>query len=134
MTHWALDYIGKPWGRAASGPQAFDCWGLVVRVQESRFGTSMPAIAEQPGTLRELADAIQQHQGGWLAVTRPRDGDIVLMARRKIPVHIGVWITANGHGGVLHSSELAGVTFNRLDALRVQGWGSITFWRKNPDE
>lgn len=131
MNHWATQYIGLPWRRGATGPQAFDCWGLVVQVQATRFNVAMPSIAALPGTLREVAAAIAEHRQGWSQVDTPKEGDVVLMSRTRIPMHIGVWIIANGHGGVLHCSELAGVTFNRAQALRAQGWGHVTYWRRN---
>ena len=37
MTHWATDYIGKPWVVASDGPEAYDCWGLVVAIHKRVF-------------------------------------------------------------------------------------------------
>jgi cell wall-associated NlpC family hydrolase len=44
MTHWAFDYIGKPWVVASDGPDAYDCWGLVVAVQRRLYGHDLSII------------------------------------------------------------------------------------------
>ena len=48
QNHWAQHYIGLPWqagGRSLSG---FDCWGLVVWIQQYHFSRALPDIGVHP--------------------------------------------------------------------------------------
>jgi hypothetical protein len=63
-----------------------------------------------------------------MQVDQPVDGDLVMMARRSVPVHIGIWVNANGRGGVLHCLEKSGVVFSDKLSLRAMGFGGITYY------
>jgi hypothetical protein len=63
-------------------------------------------------------------------VDDPREGDLVLMARNRRPVHIGVMVQANGHLGVLHCMEPSGVVFSSIGGLVAVGWGTLTYYRR----
>ena len=127
--HWASNYIGLPWRRGADGPEAFDCWGLVVFVQGRHFNTIMPHISDREFSLRQIAAAVKTHDYAWERTNTPLEGDIVLMARRSVYAHIGVWVNANT-GGILHCAERAGVIFSKLNTLSLQGWGSVTIYHR----
>jgi hypothetical protein len=43
-THWAMQYMGKPWESGAQGPDAYDCFALVRAVQRDVFGRDLPLI------------------------------------------------------------------------------------------
>lgn len=129
-THWAQPYIGIPWERGASGPDAYDCWGFTVEVQRRHFARELPAIEGRQFDVKKAARTIQSHEEreNWIEEPMPLEGDLVLMARRLIPVHIGVWVHANGRGGVLHCLERAGVVFSSLHSLRAQGFGGVHYY------
>jgi cell wall-associated NlpC family hydrolase len=131
MSHWASDYIGGSWKFGATGPDAYDCWGFVRTVQRERYGIHMPAV-EVPATWRAANELINSHDERihWQKVDQPKDGDLVLMARSRRPVHIGVVIRADGRLGVLHCIQPSGVVFSSMLSLPSVGWGSLTFYRR----
>ncbi len=135
MSHWALQYIGAPWQFGGRGPDTFDCWGFVAHVQRLHFGIEMPFI-EVPDAehWRQAAHLLEEHdeRKNWEAVGIPQEGDCVLMARARLPVHIGVWIAANGTHGVLHCLQGHGVLFQPARALAVAGWGRLQYYRHVP--
>lgn len=130
--HWATPLIGRPWEYGAQGPDAFDCWHFVRWVQREHFGIEMPTV-EVPRSWEEAHRQIESHQerAKWQKVDgNPQEGDVVLMARNRIPVHIGVAINANGKSGVLHCVQNSGVVFQDPPGLRSAGWGSLTYFRR----
>lgn len=131
MTHWAAHYIGLPWQYGGSGPDAFDCWGFIRTVQREHFSVDIPAIPA-PSTWGEAREAISNNEErqNWTRVLDPREGDLVLMARNRYPVHIGIFILANDTRGVLHCMQHSGVVFNSLPSLKVSGWGALTYYRR----
>lgn len=132
--HWATTFIGIPWERNAQGPEAFDCWGFFRHVQHERFGVDVPDIGEVPNNLRAVMEILGGHpeRENWARVDTPQEGDAVLMARSQHPAHIGIWIRANGTSGVLHCMQGAGVVYSAPAALRVAGWGGLTYYRHHP--
>lgn len=131
MSHWATELIGKPWEYGAQGPDAFDCWGFTRFVQRTQYGVEMPAV-QVPEDWREAREVLETHEerNRWNPVAVPGDGDVVLMARNRIPLHIGVVVKANGVDGVLHCFDPAGVVFQTQQGLRAAGWGRLTYYRR----
>ena len=131
MSHWATHYIGLPWEYGKEGPEAFDCWGFVRAVQRDHFGVEMPAVTA-PESWAKANEMIQSHEerGNWQQVDDPREGDLVLMARNRHPVHIGVLVSANGKLGALHCQQSSGVVFSAIPQLRACGWGALTYYRR----
>lgn len=130
MEHWAMTYMGKPWVKGASGPDSFDCWGLVRYVQRQHYGISLEHVpvdfSSHAAILRTFI--MTKEHDNWRPVDRPEDGDIVEMGSSRHPHHIGVWLDVDS-GGVLHCVEGAGVGFQRKASLRVFGWSKITYMR-----
>lgn len=131
MSHWATELIGKPWQYGAQGPDAFDCWGFTRYVQRVHYGVEMPLV-QVPEDWRMAREVLATHEERvrWEPVAVPQDGDVVLMARNRIPLHIGVVVFANGVAGVLHCFDPAGVVFQPSQGLRAAGWGSLTYYRR----
>lgn len=130
MSHWASELIGKPWAFGATGPEVFDCLGFTIFVQRTQYGIEML----EPGYTENLLQnthllAQGEERARWAEVEVPEDGDVILMARRKFPTHIGTWIRANGKMGALHCLEGIGVVFQDQGQLRLSGWGSFHFYR-----
>ena len=122
-THWAFDYIGKPWKLGCGGPDAFDCWGLVVDVYRRLYGKALSAIPAPKNNLKALILTIDKHpeRQRWEAVSPPQEGDIALMRQSRYPIHVGLWVDVDG-GGILHCIQGAGVVFQGLEALEFTGW------------
>lgn len=128
--HWAFDYVGKPWKFGGSGPDEFDCWGFVRWVQRHHYGIEMSDVEYKNDDWKDAARALNEdsERDSWSLVGIPGDGDLVLMARSRLPVHIGVWIKANGTEGILHCVQGVGVSFLRRRDLRLSGWGSFQYY------
>lgn len=128
--HWATEYIGLPWVAGGRGPTQFDCWGLFLAIQRERFGRVLPEIPLDADDLALLARAFRDHpeRRRWERVALPAEGDAVLLRRSRHPVHVGVWLAADG-GGVLHCVKGAGVVFQRLPELELHGWRIEGYYR-----
>lgn len=131
MTHWATQYIGLPWEYGAKGPEGYDCWGFTRHIQKEHFGISMPEI-DYGREWHTAANNLQNHEerANWCRTAVAEEGDIVMMARSRLPIHIGVYITANRTPGILHCLQGVGVVFNPLLSLRSAGWGSLQYYRR----
>lgn len=130
MTHWATAFIGLPWRYGAQGPDEFDCWGFFRHVQSTQFNIDAPLISYEQDW-RDSAKQLDDHaeRDNWIQVQQPQEGDAVLMGRSRLPVHIGIWIEANGTQGVLHCLERVGVHFTPARSLRAEGWGHLSYYR-----
>lgn len=133
MTHWAIDYVGLPWAFGAQGPEAYDCWNFVREVQKTHYGLELPTV-EYTLDWRVAGRELEANaeRDNWVQIDKPADGCVALMARSKLPVHIGVVIKANGRLGVLHCLQGAGVVFHLLTSLPGAGWGRLTYFVRRP--
>jgi len=132
--HWAEDLIGRPWRAGGRGPNAFDCWGLVRYCWRDRFGIQVPEIPIDAGDLRAVHAGFRDHpeRRRWRLVADPREGDAVLMRQSRHPIHVGLWLEADG-GGVLHAARGIGVVFQNPRDLALQGWRIEGFYRFTGD-
>lgn len=130
MNHWAVPYIGIPWVYGAQGPEAYDCWNFIRKIQLDHFGIDVPVV--EYSDQREVSAHLLHNPelDRWTLVDAPQEGDIVMMARAKIPAHVGIWITANSRAGVLHCLEGMGVVFTASNMIRNSGWGSLKYYRR----
>ena len=88
MTHWAMDYIGKPWVVASDGPEAYDCWGLIVAIHKRLYGRALEIIPVEENNLRQLIKTINAspERANWDVVHNPIEGDIALMRQSRHPI------------------------------------------------
>lgn len=114
---FAEKVIGKPWKNRATGPNAYDCWGLVIASFREIDGIELPQIN---GYLDEMCDtdtAAGQAMFQYDESTG-KDGDIVCMYNVNGEfVHVGRMF----FGMVLHAagSEQLGTGQVKLDRLEV---------------
>jgi cell wall-associated NlpC family hydrolase len=129
--HWAIPLIGKPWQSGHQGPDAFDCWGLLVWVYQQRYGIELPRIAVAEGSVREQVRAFHAHpeRAHWQNIEKPEEGDALLLRQSRHPIHVGIWIDANGEAGVLHALQGSGVVFQNLNSLQISGWSVEGIYR-----
>ena len=132
---WAIQYIGRPWIAGERGPESFDCWGLFLWVQKTHFSRKLPVIPVDALNLRTVLHTFKTHpeRQRWAVVDVPQQGDAVLMRQSRHPVHVGVWVEADG-GGVLHCAQQAGVVFQQLISLASHGWQVEGYyrWKESP--
>lgn len=130
MRHWVNNYIGRPWGKGAQGPDAYDCYGLARDVMLRHYGVSLPPIDEDCTSLLKMVRALSNHPGWSLfeEVDTPRGGDLVKMIKYAHPDHVGVWVDIEG-GGVLHAMRGHGVVFDTPILLNAVGWVRLGYFR-----
>lgn len=134
MTHWALNYLHKPWESGASGPQAYDCYGLIRAVYRDRLQIELPVVDVDSSKALAARHAMQDYHsyGDWciVAAGQPyQEFDVVQMSHGKHPHHVGLWIPVAG-GRVLHSVEGSGVIAQPLDSLKMHAWRILRVYRR----
>lgn len=109
------DLIGIPFADLGRGPDAYDCWGLVVEVSR-RLGKRLPDYDDQfhhwqhDAICRECAAHMEDFDE-----VPPRDrqpGDLVLFNRITNGLHFGIVID---HLHLLHTSAGVGAERARID-------------------
>jgi len=128
--HWATNYIGKPWGSGAEGPDMFNCLGLVRFVLFRMAGIELPVVNVDDHSLRHIVNGFRRGEfyTGWEQVDKPQELDGVIMSHKNHPHHVGLWVDVDG-GKVLHCVTGAGVVAMDRLHLRLAGWHIISFWR-----
>ncbi len=141
MSHWAEQYVGLPWRRGATGPDAYDCYGLARHVLRQHYGRALPDIDSRQHTSRAFTLALNEPDLSWLPAAAPADGRVVIMYRGRWPTHIGVVIKADNALRCLHAIEpsslgaraLSGVVAQKLDELQISGWARVLFYKSRDD-
>ena len=96
--------LGKPYVWGASGPDAFDCSGLVLWLY-GRLGIHLPRVAVEQGSV------------GIAVPDRLRFGDVLLFKRKGPGWHIGLYLA---RGRFVHAEGRGrGVT---ISLLRASGY------------
>lgn len=125
------DLVGKPWEPCATGPDAFDCWGLVRYVYKHKLGILLPDLEVNP-----LTDPLRVREifrGGpalsaWTHIPRPVDYGIVVMAEGRAFCHVGLFLACDG-GVVLHTSQRTGCVVDKLAHLQRSVYQRFRFYR-----
>lgn len=127
---FCLTLIGKPWESGATGPDKFDCWGLVRYVFEQRRGLYLsPHVGISEKGMLAIARASKEEVGKrWERVDAPSHFCGVGMSHGSHVEHVGVWLDEGG-GGVLHASKSYGVIFQSPATIRNLGFQNFTYYR-----
>lgn len=130
MNHWAEEYIGKPWANGATGPDAYDCFGVVKAVYLDRLRLTVQTVDVNALQPLAVARAMRDYDySGWEQVAAPENEfDVIEMSMNRKPHHVGVFVD----GGVLTSVEGSGVIFQTLGSLKRHGWNITNVYRKIP--
>jgi hypothetical protein len=113
--------IGKPWVSRATGPQAYDCWGLVIASFREIECLELPIVngyAYSAGSPNEIESELR-NKGRFIKSTGI-DGDIVSMYNSAGDFeHVGRIIC----GGIVHAWGQGGdgtgqVKWNTIAAMR----------------
>lgn len=120
--------LGKPWERYASGPDAFDCWGLVRYWYGSYLGIDLPSVLVDVRDTLSVARHIKNAQDGsdWSPLVTPEPNCVVAMGKGSVITHVGIHVDG---GYVLHcSSEAGAVVVQALSAIERQ-WPTTRFYK-----
>lgn len=87
------DLIGKPYKNNARGPNAFDCWGLVLEVMR-RAGVYIPDIEVPADEIQKGKIVSVQKRDNFIRLNGPEPFCLVLFRitddKSKIKWHVGV--------------------------------------------
>lgn len=120
-------YVGIPYKEGGLGPDAYNCWGLLIHIQREYFGVNVPLVplGNVPECLGMFKSAIDD--GEWTQVDKPNHGDVVILRSGSDP-HVGVYVDVE-RGGILHALENIGVIFTPMTQLNMLGYGRCKFYR-----
>lgn len=107
--------LGRPYVAGATGPEAYDCYGLARHLQAVLFDRELPLFSLPADASRfAIASAIAVHpeRQRWRETTLPVDGALAVMARQGCGFHIGVYLDLDG-GTIVHATETVGVVAER---------------------
>jgi len=80
--------LGKPWVRAAEGPDAYDCWGLVKHIL-SLMGKDYEYIKIDYNFPNGIEHEFSEGLKFWDELEEASENCIVFGYRGNIPIHIG---------------------------------------------
>ena len=129
MKHWAYNLIGAPYMAGASGPDAFDCIGLVRYYFRNRHGIELPDYRLLEHTPKDLYRFVRST--GWKRVqARPQEDDVVTMDGFD-GKHVGVMIRCSEGLSLLHAVGKG----NRGSVVRqhlglLLGYKNFETWRR----
>lgn len=110
------DFVGLPYREAARGPDAYDCYGLVMAVFRVLRGVELPDWYQmapgQHGASRAISAGLASEVAGGrsVRVAAPSDLDIAIVGSAFRAHHVGVVI----EGGVLHAARTFGSVWHPL--------------------
>lgn len=129
--HWLPTVIGKPWRAGEVGPDAFDCWGLVVDYYKRVRGVTLDAVINfDPKQILACCrfGAKETQASAWHRVSRPTTGDVVAMGRNTASHHAGLWVGLDG-GLILHAADGSRVVAHSKFQLAGLGINIHGFYR-----
>ncbi len=102
---WIAHYVGLPFADLGRDRAGIDCWGLVRLVLAERFEVQVPAWDGrypgcEPRHMRRMEGHVKRVLPLFEAVSKPEDGDLVLVKVGGLPVHVGIVVAP---GWMLHA-------------------------------
>jgi cell wall-associated NlpC family hydrolase len=96
--HWAARYVGLPFADGGRDFVGVDCWGLVQLVMRHEKGIALPCYGETSALDLAAVAGVMARESlvePWQWVEAPRPFDVVVMHRRRDPVHVGIMASAD---------------------------------------
>ena len=125
--HWATELIGKRFATGTSGPDSFDCWGLVTWVYARQYGVVLPEYPLGRNYRPDMAATIAEVLGEqtWERIEKPVDGCAVVMGSSQRYHHVGIYLAVDG-GLILHATRPQVIAQKRED---IKGMPFMQFYR-----
>lgn len=115
---------GKPYVYGATGPNSFDCSGLMYYVYNTRLGNSIDRTSEsQYGAKNTAAD-----KNKFVSFSDARSGDLVFFGSESGPHHVGMYLGGDTYvhapstGDVVKESSLSSRSDKLYTVRRIEGW------------
>ena len=119
--------LGKPFEWGGRGSDAYDCWGLVLRVYEL-LGWPNPGdwVTPDEGTSCVIRIMEREFRGqDWIKVTHPEPGDVAAMSTHEKLHHVGI-VTPFG---IMHTNRKHGVVIAKEAVLKALGYRTVEYYR-----
>ncbi|EOA2899550.1 C40 family peptidase [Enterococcus faecium] len=87
----AMEQIGKPYEWGASGPNSFDCGGLVKYVYKQAVNIELP-----------MGTTNQEQYGTEVSLNSLKPGDLLFYGNRGATYHVGIY---KGNGVMIHAQQ-----------------------------
>ena len=125
-----LNYIGAPWEAGATGPNTFDCWGLVRHWYMTRLGIELPLFPLDPLDLLALTKRfkVEAQKASWVELQDVELNCIVVMGKNTSITHAGVYI---GDNFVLHASRETGKCIVQSMSQIRRNWATTKYYKPN---
>lgn len=118
------DLIGTPFRWGGRGPDAYDCFGLVIKLFREEQGIEVPEVAAA-SSAHAAAIVMRDNAWRWTPIAEPRPGCLMFMRARGIGCHVGYVI---GQGRFIHVwEESGGVLIERISDWRSRTVGFYEF-------
>lgn len=117
MNHWALGYLGKPWQAGVYGPDAFDCWALLVDIYKNQLGIDLPLHSDvERGNQFAMSARALKEKCAWFDIGVPSDMCAVGLSNIPSRVHhVGVYLKESN--SVLHTQKTSGCVIEPLQSV-----------------
>ena len=123
------DYVGLPYRKGARGPDAYDCWGLVMHFYAHELGLVLPDFSYTPDRAGYMG-AVERGLEIFKKVDAPSMYDIVLLKIVGRPYHTGLYVKEKTGDRILHAyRERDGSVLDRLSQWQNQIEGYYS-WAK----
>lgn len=115
---WVAEMLGKPFEMGARGPDAFDCYGLVIDAYRRLQGTELIDYTDPPTMGAEIR-RVMTNEIEQLWEPDP-DGSLLFM-RLYGNAHVGYRVSPSSFAHVWEQSGGVRIERNYLWASRIQG-------------
>ncbi len=123
------DYVNNILGMAYDAIE-FNCWQCVQKIQADLFGRILPSVVLDITDRRAVLHAFETHEPeahGWIESPTPVNGAVVMMAKRTLTAHAGVFLSLD-EGIIVHCDQPHGVAVERPLELQVRCWGRLQYF------
>lgn len=127
------DFVGIPYREGGRGPDAYDCYGLIMAVFRAARGVELPdwyqAAPGTPAASRAISAALAGEVAGGrtVLVETPADLDIAIVGKVSCAHHVGVFLEE----GVLHAARAFGSVWHPLPRF-LSRYPRTEFYRWHP--
>lgn len=114
--------VGKPYATGGRGPEAYDCYGLVMEIHKRR-GITLPDY-ESPEDFEIISQIINREKILW-EECEEKPGAVILIGGKKIQHHVATYL---GFGKIIHvTKDVGSVSIDRLNFFEKRIVGFYQF-------
>lgn len=124
-----IEYLGKPWIAGAIGPDAFDCWGLLVHIYKNKLGIELVTNSDidRNSYLAIASVTKEEFDNKWHFLEKPKHFCAVGLSYipKKI-FHVGCYLDID-NGYIIHSQRKTGCIIEPVSKI-ISNWKYISYY------